>query len=717
MKRNFLLIFLSILFIGSMKAQNHYTPEGAVGSNAFAVWANVLIDGEVQTSTDIEVGMFYDDVCVKTQRIRSYFNGEIPGAVNLSFAADAGQTVTFKLYNHAVPEELLNCSFTTETPDNDTVIGSPAERINLGFAHTYEIAASATEGGTVTGAGTYDHGTSVTLTATPNEGYNFVNWTEDGTEVSTDAEYTFTVTGARTLVANFEEAPYGPAYPWTVNPSAYSGNGYIMALVQINGVTITDGTNWEVGAFNGDHCNGVGNIDNFSWVDTSDDPDTPYDYYLMMMLYGNGGEQLNFYLYDRTAGEVVEGVCDITVTYTNDCEFGDFWEPYILNFVTVQTYTKDIIGYGEGDGHYYLIASPIGQVDPNEVGGMFEYDHDLYYFDQNASDGLEWINFDGDDGNFNLEPGKGYLYASKQDVTLTFYGQAYNGEGEVTLAKHATNNPEGGFEGWNLVGNPFAQTAYIDRDFYVMRDDGAEIILSERDSIRAMEGIFVIAASDGETMEFSTTPIDKKGQIVLNVTNRGNLIDRAIVRFGGNMLPKVMLNPSNTKMYISKEDNDFAVVRSNKSGSLPVNFEPAEDGTYSLNGVVKNIKNVRYLHLIDNMTGEDIDLLRTPEYKFDAKKTDRADRFVLVFSTSNVFNTLSSNSGNKDDFSFFSNGNWIINNEGEAILQVVDVEGRILSSEEISGCVSKRIEAAPGIYMLRLINGKDNMKVQKIVVE
>jgi len=126
---------------------------------------------------------------------------------------------------------------------------------------------------------------------------------------------------------------------------------------------------------------------------------------------------------------------------------------------------------------------------------------------------------------------------------------------------------------------------------------------------------------------------------------------------------------------------------------------------------------VRYLHLIDNMTGEDIDLLRTPEYKFDAKKTDRADRFVLVFSTSNVFNTLSSNSGNKDDFSFFSNGNWIINNEGEAILQVVDVEGRILSSEEISGCVSKRIEAAPGIYMLRLINGKDNMKVQKIVVE
>ena len=714
MKRNFLLIFLSILFVGSMKAQNHYTPdEDNPGSNVFAVWADVLIDGEVQTSTDIEVGMFYDDVCVKTQRIRSYFNGQIPGAVNLSFAADAGTVVTFKLYNHAALEELVNCSFTTTTPDKDTIIGTVYELFNLEFAHTYEIAASATEGGTVTGAGTYDYGTSVTLTATPNEGYNFVNWTEDGTEVSTDAEYTFTVNGARTLVANFEEAPYGPPYPWTVDPSGYSGNGYMVALVQINGVTITDGTNWEVGAFNGDHCNGVANIDNYSWVDTSDDPDTPYDYYLFLMLYGNGGEQLDFYLYDREAGEVVEGVCDVTVTYTNDCEFGDFWEPYILNFVTTETYTKDIIGYGESEDrdHYYLIASPIGEVNPNEVGDMFKYEHDLYYFDQDQE--LEWINIG--DGNTNLIPRKGYLYASKQDVTLTFYGQAYNGNGEVPLT-YSTSNTDANMHGWNLVGNPFAQKAYIDRDFYVMRDDGAEIIIAERDTIGAMEGIFVIATENGETMEFSTTPIGKKGQIVLNVTQgRGNVIDRAMVCFGGNMLSKIMLNPSNTKMYISKDGNDFAVVRGNKSGSLPVNFEPAEDGTYFINGLVKNVKNVRYLHLVDNMTGEDIDLLRTPEYKFEAKKTDRADRFVLVFSTSNVFNTMSTKDAG-DSFGFCNNGNWIINNEGEAILQVVDVEGRILSSEEINGSVSKHIEAAPGIYMLRLVKGND-VKVQKIVVE
>ena len=72
--------------------------------------------------------------------------------------------------------------------------------------NSYTISASAApeNSGTVSGAGDYDHGTSVTLTAIANTGYTFVNWTEDGTEVSTDETYTFTATANHTLVANFE---------------------------------------------------------------------------------------------------------------------------------------------------------------------------------------------------------------------------------------------------------------------------------------------------------------------------------------------------------------------------------------------------------------------------------------------------------------------------------------------------------------------------------
>ena len=62
------------------------------------------------------------------------------------------------------------------------------------------------ENGTVTGAGKHKEGATATLTATANEGYEFVNWTVAGKEVSTEATYSFTVTADVTLVANFKEA-------------------------------------------------------------------------------------------------------------------------------------------------------------------------------------------------------------------------------------------------------------------------------------------------------------------------------------------------------------------------------------------------------------------------------------------------------------------------------------------------------------------------------
>ena len=58
--------------------------------------------------------------------------------------------------------------------------------------------------GTASGGGTYQQGTSVTVTAAPGEGYNFVKWTENGQTVSESTSYTFTVTGDRTLTAVFE---------------------------------------------------------------------------------------------------------------------------------------------------------------------------------------------------------------------------------------------------------------------------------------------------------------------------------------------------------------------------------------------------------------------------------------------------------------------------------------------------------------------------------
>ncbi len=78
------------------------------------------------------------------------------------------------------------------------------------------VSCDPSEGGTATGGGTYNEGTSCTVTATAATGYTFVHWTENGEEVSTEPGYSFNVHCDRNLVANFSNSGGGedPKYYW-----------------------------------------------------------------------------------------------------------------------------------------------------------------------------------------------------------------------------------------------------------------------------------------------------------------------------------------------------------------------------------------------------------------------------------------------------------------------------------------------------------------------
>ena len=291
---------------------------------------------------------------------------------------------------------------------------------------------------------------------------------------------------------------------------------------------------------------------------------------------------------------------------------------------------------------------------------------------------------------------------------MTFTGTAYTGNGEVTLVKD--DNAE--FPGWNLVGNPFAQTAYISKPFYTTNPDGTRIIAGTGNSIGAMEGIFVVANTDGETMTFSTEQRNEQNkQFVLNVNqNCGNIIDRAIVRFNDETtLPKFTLNRNSTKLYIPQNGEDYAMVSSEGIGEMPISFKAEENGTYTLSFDAQGVS-FDYLHLIDNMTGNDIDLLTTPNYSFEALTTDYESRFKLVFAT------ICEDADSDNDFAFFSNGKLVILNDGHATFQVIDLMGRTVMSKTINGSANINVNVVPGVYMLRLANG-DDIKTQKIVME
>jgi hypothetical protein len=71
------------------------------------------------------------------------------------------------------------------------------------FAPLYTISASTPGNGTVSGSGIYTGTTSVTVKAMPGQGFSLLNWTENGTPVSTSPNYTFAIGSNRTLVANY----------------------------------------------------------------------------------------------------------------------------------------------------------------------------------------------------------------------------------------------------------------------------------------------------------------------------------------------------------------------------------------------------------------------------------------------------------------------------------------------------------------------------------
>ena len=503
-----------------------------------------------------------------------------------------------------------------------------------------------------------------------------------------------------------------------------------VAAITIDGEVVTlDDSNWsalEVAAFitnseGEEECRGNIMFLTDQYVIEYEDPYLTIDGF---PIYYNtaGGGFVYFKMYDHANGILYT---ECTITYMGepfsfepgtivDQGWDDPENPVMLNFTSpapaYETFTKHIVGYGDESNArgFYLIASPIvEEVIPSAEYGFLTSSYDLYFFD-GSYPAKEWRNFeDTITGGYNLVSGKGYLYASQDSTTLIFTGTPYSGNGVVEL-----EYSDAPFGGWNLVGNPFAEQALPNREYLILNteEEGDDFIPGEG-GVEAMEGIMVYAEAEGQTVTFS--PSNGEGgddKLTINLTKscvRGT-VDRAIVKFGeGGTLPKFQMNPNHTKVYIPQDGTDYAVVNAPEMGEMPVNFKAETNGSYTMSFGSENVT-FSYLHLIDNLTGADVDLLATPSYTFDATTTDYASRFRLVFATGG------NNDG--DSFAFFSNGSFVVSNEGEATLQVVDVMGRILKSENISGSASVKVDAASGVYMLRLVNGND-VKVQKVVVE
>ena len=404
--------------------------------------------------------------------------------------------------------------------------------------------------GTVSGGGQFNYGESCTVTATPAVGCMFNNWTINGEVVAANEEYTFVVADNKDLVANFSEGvmvggnggtstnenlPSHSNYNYTYSEQIYTSNelggeGLITSIAFYNGgsektrsydfylkattkSSFSDKNDWiAISASDMVFSGSVTLVANdwttitlstpFAYDGTSnvvlatDDNTGSYSEGMACSVFSTSSNQAMYVRSDNTNYDPMSPPTSLFTFFSSNVLLSVKNQIKLGITAPAQSITKEINACSENGG-YYLIAVPFDDLNPEAVEHLFDNNYDLYAFNQ--VEGQEWHNYKSE--AFHLEAGKGYLYANSESVTLNFTGVPYNGDGSVIL--HKTGDGE--TAGWNLVGNPFNEIAYIDRDFYVMSEDGSEIVPAGRDYIMPLEGIFVIANEEGEVLNFSTT--------------------------------------------------------------------------------------------------------------------------------------------------------------------------------------------------------------------
>ena len=391
----------------------------------------------------------------------------------------------------------------------------------------------------------------------------------------------------------------------------------------------------------------------------------------------------------------------------------------VIGGYTVQKSIESYASVDSGDD-WYTISSPLATSVEN-VSNLLFPDYDLYYFKEDIYM-KEWRNYK--DGQFsNLESGRGYLYANSNDLTLNFVGNI--NESAATYNMTYSDFRPDDLKGFALIGNPFAfdiqkgSGAAIDDDrlstgYYSMNHSGNWEVFTDEMPIKPCQGILIQTAEAGQLAINRVVAAAHRGMSKGNVSvevegDKG--YDRVFVYFNEcrNLTKINHFNTQSPILYLREDDKRFAIAHEealNGIGEVPVFFESPAEGNFRLT-VKNNGLHFSYLHLIDNLTGTDQDLLENNNYLFNVHSSDYASRFKLVYR-------LNDGADNEETvFCYYANGRLNIPDiDDEGMLEIIDVVGRIVYTENVSGNYSKELPLKDGLYIVKL-----NDKTQKIVLK
>ncbi len=230
---------------GSMDSNNSgFTGSGFANTdNTSGVWYEINVDVPSAGPHDVSVRFANGSSTDRAQQI------SVNGSTQISSQSFPG---TGSWTTWTTTEFSLNLSAGTNTIRFTSLTSSGAanlDRIDVcqgGETQpvTYTLSASANGQGSVSGAGTYDEGSTVQLTATPGNGWQFDSWS--GVDSSNGNTATVSMNADRSVTANFSQIPV--TYSLSVNVSGQGSvnpsSGNYNEGTQVS-ITATPASGWQ----------------------------------------------------------------------------------------------------------------------------------------------------------------------------------------------------------------------------------------------------------------------------------------------------------------------------------------------------------------------------------------------------------------------------------------------------------------------------------------
>lgn len=738
LKKTVLSLLLALPFgvFAQLYPEHHWQPELS-DFNMTATFA-IRIDGVMQTGSNIELGAFSGDICRSSfHLVHAPFGLDYYITEGYNIQGYAGEVITFRLYDHLTEREMdvVSSYYINFVPNLS--IGSAQRPQYIDFITTsasyYTLV---TDESQLVSGRQYLIGNGFAGTS------QVIGWHDDVEDQRVAVNVSFAnrktcqqaAVNVVDMTSVYQFTLGGEAHSWTLYDVA---NKKYLNTNKKGSLKLGDSPiNWDVTvAPTGEAKISAipGSEKMYLFYDEDDEAfycdDTEQSLYLFARCEIISGSMAALNVTDVSKMYVVESGNILTADELSTVHPSNLIVEDSAQLITKSaaqvTIQKNISAYAdaESQGDWYTLASPVtGEIE--SASNMIYPDFDLFFFRENIVRN-EWRNYKNPENEFvNFESGRGYLYANSNDLTLNFKGTMNTIA--ATYAMTYTDSRPDDLKGFALVGNPFAHNikkgseGAIDDDrlatgYYTLTHSGVWEPHTDDEMIAPCQGILIQTSEAGDLNINNVVASQSRGKsscnacLVLEVVGEKGR-DKSFVYFGeGVGLNKMAHFIDAPMLYLRQNSKDYAIAHYDANatvGEIPVFFEASENGKYVIS-VANDGLGFDYLHLVDNLTGEDVDLLDTAvPYTFSAKINDYAARFKLVYQMHrNVENQ-------SDDFCYFADGRLVVPFiDGENTLQIIDMTGRIISSQSVNGSFNEALNLNTGVYVVRMGN-----RTQKIVV-